>query len=259
MRGRIVVFVVLAAVAVLVGVYIGGATAPKAAGQPAPTAPADASVGSTHAGTSRPTASHPAPSHSAASRSPGASRPKASPAQGAARPAGTATTPGHKPTTPPAAQPQPSAGPVRFGKVTTTPSDGVQTSVAERDRRALTTTFDDLQAGEEQVPQPDATRSFSMTLPLTDGAKGETLRVSVQGYAFVEKGAHAQLTLKVNGQGTVRYYEAGWNDTILEVLELPAVPATTYQLSGVLRVRHNSGTDSYAILNVVSVDAAIIS
>jgi hypothetical protein len=259
MRGRIVVFVVLAAVAVLLGVYIGGATAPKAAGQPAPTAPADASAGSTHAGTSRPTASHPAPSRSAASRSPGASRPTGSPATGAARPADTATTPGHKPTSPPAAQPQPSAGPVRFGKVTTTPSDGVQTSVAESDRRALTTTFDDMELADKAIPQPDATRSFSMTLPLTDGAKGQTLRLSIQGYAFVEKGAHAQLTLKVNGQGTVRYYEAGWNDTILEVLELPAVPATTYQLSGVLQVRHNPGEDSFAILNVISVDAAIIS
>jgi hypothetical protein len=249
MRGRIVVFVVLAAVAALVGVYVGAATAPKAIGQPAPTAPADAPVGSTHGRASRP----------APSRPPGASRPKGSPATGPARPAGAATTPGHKPTSPPAAQHQPSAGPVRFGQVATTPSDGVQTSVAESDRRALTTTFDDMQLGNEQVPQPDATRSFSMTLPLTDGAKGETLRVTVQGYAFAEEGARAQLTLKVNGQGTVRYYQAGWNDSVFEVLELPAVPATTYQLSGVLQVHHNPGKDSYAYLNVVSVDASISS
>jgi hypothetical protein len=257
MRGRIVVFVVLAAVAMLVGVYLGGATAPKAAGQPVPAAPADASVGSTHAGTSRPTASHPAPSHPAASREPGTSKPTGSPAKGAAPPADTATTLGHKPTSPPAAQPQPNAGPVRFGTVTTAPSDGVETSVAPSDRRALTTTFDDMQLGDKEVPEPDATRSFSMTLPLTDGAKGETLRVAVQGYAFVEEGARAQLTLKVNGQGTVRYYPAGWNDSVFEVLEVPAVPATTYQLSGVLQVHHNPGKASGAYLNVVSVDASI--
>lgn len=259
MRGRIVVFVVLAAVAALVGVYVGAATAPKAVGQPAPSAPADAPVGSTHGRASRPAPSRPTASHPAPSRPTGASRPKGSPATGPARPAGAATMPGHKPTSTPAAQHQPSAGPVRFGQVTTTPSDGVQTSVAESDRRALTTTFDDMQLGNEQVPQPDATRSFSMTLPLTDGAKGETLRVTVQGYAFAEEGARAQLTLKVNGQGTVRYYQAGWNDSVFEVLELPAVPATTYQLSGVLQVHHNPGKDSYAYLNVVSVDASISS
>jgi hypothetical protein len=38
-----------------------------------------------------------------------------------------------------------------------------------------------------------------MTLPLTDGAEGETLSVYVQGTAFAGEGTYAQLTLKLNG------------------------------------------------------------
>ena len=77
---------------------------------------------------------------------------------------------------------------MRFGRVATSGANG-ETYIAD-DRRALTTTFSDLEVtvGNGEVTEPDATRSFSMTLPLTDGANGETLRVHAQGFAFTRTG-----------------------------------------------------------------------
>jgi hypothetical protein len=113
----------------------------------------------------------------------------------------------------PASPQKPSTDRVRFGKVTTTPSDAtVVTSIAPDDHRALTTTFDYIQVANEEPPKPDAARTFAMTLPFTDGAKGETLSVYVQGTALAAEGADARLTLKLNGQPTVRYYRNGFAD-----------------------------------------------
>jgi len=75
---------------------------------------------------------------------------------------------------------------VRFGKVTTTSADDL--SVAPSDHRALTATFPDREVHVLPGATEPATRSFAMTLPLTDGAKGETLRVHVQGYAYIQGG-----------------------------------------------------------------------
>jgi hypothetical protein len=104
-----------------------------------------------------------------------------------------------------------------------------------------------------------ATRSFAMTLPLTDGAKGETLRVYVLGSAFVQEsgGAYARLTLKLNGQGTVKYYPSGFNHEVYEVLEVPATPTTTYRLSGVLEVHQAPASGGTARLNVSSIETSI--
>jgi hypothetical protein len=151
-------------------------------------------------------------------------------------------------------------GPVRFGEVTTTPSGNTTTlDVAPSDRRALTAVFSDRVVQVGPGATEPATRSFAMTLPLTDGAKGETLRIYIQGYAFVQEseGAYAQLTLKLNGQGTVRTYRSGWDDSFIEVLEVPATPATTYRLEGVVEVHRNPGTDGYATMDVLSIDASI--
>jgi hypothetical protein len=81
--------------------------------------------------------------------------------------------------------------------------------------------------------------------------------VVVQGYAYAEEGAYAQLTLKLNGQGTIRYYRSGWDDSLAEVLEAPATPATTYRLEGVLEVHQNPGTGGSATMDVLSVEASI--
>jgi hypothetical protein len=234
MRGRIVLFVILAMVTALVGVYLGRSTTmAKAVGEPATTTQVDSPAGLIQRRGS---------GGSGPSRTPTPSLPKARSPKAPAQPGDTATQPGHPPAKPPASPPQRQAGPVRFGKVTTTPSDNtVDTSIAESDRRALTTTFDDrVVEGGPGATEP-ATRSFAMTLPLTDGAKGETLRVYVQGYAFVQEseGTYARLTLKLNGQGTVRYYRSGWDDSFVEVLEVPATPATNYRLDGVLEIYQN--------------------
>ena len=253
MRGRIVLFIVLAVVIALAGAYVGWSTnTPKAVGEPSTTTPADSSVGPTQR----------RGSGIGPSRSPTASSRKAGSSTAGANPVGNVNQPGQRPPTPPASPPPPSTDPVRFGKVTTTPSDAsVVTSVAPSDRRALTTTFDNIEVtvGNGAVTGPDASKSFSMTLPLTGGTKGETLRIYVQGYAFAEKsgGAYARLTLKLDGQATVRYYRSGFSDTFVETLQVPATPATTYRLEGVLEVHRNPGTDAAASMNVVSIDAEI--
>jgi hypothetical protein len=93
-----------------------------------------------------------------------------------------------------------------------------------------------------------------MTLPLTDGAKGETLSVYVQGTAFAAaEGTYARLTLKLNGQATFRYYRNGFNDNFIEQLEVPASPATTYRLEGVVEVHQDPGNEKTAYLSVISV------
>jgi hypothetical protein len=253
MRGRSVLFIVLVVAVALLGVYVGLSTnTPKTVGEPSTATPADSSVGSVQR----------RPSGPGSLRSPAASSQQTGQKTGspkaAGNPGGNATQPGHKPATKPASQPQPSTEPVRFGKVTTTPSGDTTTlDVAPSDRRALTAVFSDREVQVTGNETGDMSRSFAMTLPLTDGAKGETLRVYVQGYAFVQGGARAQLTLKVNGQGTVRHFPNGWDDEVFETLELPATPATTYQLSGVLEVRQGPGSNGEAHLNVLSVDASI--
>ena len=147
---------------------------------------------------------------------------------------------------------------MRFGKVTVTPSgDTASLDVAPSDHRALTANFSDREVQMAPGSTEPVTRSFAMTLPLTDGAKGETLRVYVQGFAHAEEGAYAQLTLKLNGLSSVRYYRSGWDDSFVEVLEAPATPATTYRLEGVLEAHQKPGTGGPAYLNVLSVDASI--
>jgi len=251
MRSRIILFVVLAVVTALVGVYVGrSTTTPMAVGEPATTTPADSSVGPTQR---RDSSSGPA-------RPPTASSHKAGSPNNHANRDRNRTQPRQQPPPPPASQPQPNTDPVRFGKVTTTPSGDTATlDVAPSDHRALTATFADRVVQVGPGATEPATRSFAMTLPLTDGAKGETLRVYVQGYAFVQdsEGAYAQLTLKLNGQGTIRTYRSGWDDSFVEVLEVPATPATTYRLESVVEVHRNPGTDGYATMDVLSVDASI--
>jgi len=96
--------------------------------------------------------------------------------------------------------------------------------------------------GNGEVTEPDATRSFSMTLPLTDGAKGETLRVRAQGFAFTQYGATARLTLRGGGRVTVKDIPTGSELDLLQTLELPASPATTYQLSADIELHQRDGT-----------------
>ena len=249
MRGRIVLFIVLAVAAALAAAYLGvSAGAPKAADKPpaaaTPSSPARSAPGRTPG--PGPTRSPTGPSQ----QMPTAVPSKAPTPKAGANPGGTAT--------PPATKPQPSTSPVRFGKVTVTPSgDTASLDVAASDHRALTANFSDREVQVAPGSTEPVTRSFAMTLPLTDGAKGETLRVYVQGFAHAHEGAYARLTLKLNGLSSVRYYRSGWDDDFDEVLEAPATPATTYRLEGVLEVHQKPGTGGAAYLNVSSVDASI--
>ena len=89
-----------------------------------------------------------------------------------AHPSGTTAPSGHKPAAPPASQPKHRTEPLRFGAVTTSGADS-DTGIAS-DRRALTTTFSDLEVtvGNGEVTEPDAARSFSMTLPSPTARRG---------------------------------------------------------------------------------------
>jgi hypothetical protein len=288
MRGRIVLLVVLAVVVALAGVFAGWSrNTSKAAGEPSTATPADSSVGSTE---DRAAGSAPARSPTASSpkvSSPNASPPKVAPPKAppkvappkvlppktppprtpppkacsptaVAQPAAYTTPSGQQPETEPASQLQPSADLVRFGPVATTPSDDTTDTSIAPDRRALSTAFSDREvAVDRHLTKCDATRSFAMTLPLTHGAKGETLRVHTQGFAAIFKGARARLTLKLNGQVKVKDFPVGSEDSFLQTLELPAVPATTYQLSGVVEVHQDPATGGTAYLNVLAIDAEI--
>jgi hypothetical protein len=143
---------------------------------------------------------------------------------------------------------------VRFGRVVVTePSDDTQDLAVSSDNEALTVRFSDREADTQtEVP----TRSFAMTMPLTDGAKGKTLRVYVAGYAFASEGASARLTLRLNGLVKVRNFTAGSDDDFVQTLELPAIPATTYQLEGAVEVQQDAGSDGAARLNIAAIDSS---
>jgi hypothetical protein len=250
MRGRIVLFIVLAVAAALAAAYLGVSSgAPNAADKPpaaaTPSSPAGSAPGRTPG--PGPTRSPTGPSRQMPTAAPPTPVPSKAPTpKASANPGGTAT------------QSATSTGPVRFGKVTVTPSgDTASLDVAPSDHRALTANFSDREVQVAQGSTEPVTRSFAMTLPLTGGAKGETLRVGVRGFAVAEEGAYAQLTLKLNGLSSVRYYSSGWEDGFDEVLEAPATPATTYRLEGVLEVHQKPGSGGAAYLNVSSVDASI--
>ena len=174
-----------------------------------------------------------------------------------AHPSGTTAPSGHTSAAPPALQPQHRTEPVRFGAVTTSGADS-DTGIAS-DRRALTTTFSDLEVtvGNGEVTEPDAARSFSMTLPLTDGAKGETLRFHAQGYAFTRDGATARLTLRGGGRVTVKDIPTDADGDFLQTLDLPASPATTYQLSAAIELHQHGGTGGDGYLNILAIDVEI--
>ena len=136
---------------------------------------------------------------------------------------------------------------------------GVDTSISP-DRQALTTTFDDLQVevGNGKVTDCDATRSYTMTIPLTGGGHVAALRFHVQGYAFVAKGVTARLTVRGNGRRTTRDFPVGTDDSFLQTVELPATPGTTYRLSTVVELHQDPGTYRTAgYLNVLSIDVGI--
>ena len=123
MRSRTVLFITLAVVLALVGVYVGWSTnTPEAVGEQATATPADASVGSTqHRGSGSGPARSPtgSPKGSAEQGSPSkdSTTNASTPKHGANQP-GTTTPSGNTSAHPPASMPQHRAGPVRFGPVT---------------------------------------------------------------------------------------------------------------------------------------------
>ena len=252
MRGRTVLFVVLAVVMALGGVYIGWSTSsPKAAADASATPPS--SVGPAQA------------AGSTRSRSPGTAAPKGTADKGTTGEGSTgkgstgkgATEPGDQPAPPPSSKPQRPTGPVRFGQVTTAgrPND---TAIAD-DRRALTTSFEDFEVIDNPASaEPNATKSFSMTLPLTDGAEGETLKVTAQGFVYLGDGATARLTLRGGRRTIIKGFAPGSDEPFVETLKLPATPGRTYQLSVVIEIYKDAAGEGYgSSLNAATLDVVI--
>jgi hypothetical protein len=295
MRGRTVLFVALAVATALVAAYLGWSTGtPKAAGNPS--AP---SKGATrHEASGSAPAALPSPSKGSATKAsapkasptkvsppkmsppkmspPKVSPPKATPPKGCltadAKPAAYVTPPDEEPATrtenEPATDPASDAAAqaaegddeVRFGPMAEGSHGHVDTNIAP-DRQALTTGFDNLEVevGNGKLTDCDATRSYTMTIPLTGGGHRSVLRFHVQGYAFVAKGVTARLTVRGNGRTTARDFPAGTDDSFLQTVELPATPGTTYRLETVVKLHQDPDTSRTAgYLNVTAIDVEIV-
>jgi hypothetical protein len=259
MRSRTVLFITLAVVLALVGVYVGWSTnTPKAVGEQATATPTDASVGSTQRRGSGPARSPTgSPKGSAEQGSPSKdSAPNSSAPKNDANQPGTTTPSGNTSAHPPASMPQHRAGPVRFGPVTTSGLSSV-TDIAD-DRRVLSTTFSDFEVTMDATSaEPVVTKTFSMTLPLTDGAKEETLRVHASGFTILEEGAKARIALKGPGRQLLKGFATGSDEEYVETLELRARPGVTYQLSFAIEINRGASTAGNGFLNMLSIEIEI--
>jgi hypothetical protein len=269
MKGRtVLLFVALVLVTALVGFYAGLSTSSPRAAADAQVDPPGSSEEPARADGSGPSRSStgstgqasPSKGSGAGESASTASRPKdpaakASPPRKDGSHAGSGTQPGQTPAKPPVAQPQ-QAGPVRFGPVTTA-GRASEMDIAG-DRRALTATFSDFEVTvEPESAEPDATKSFTMTVPLTAGVAGETLRVHPQGFAFLDGGAKASVTLQGGGRQIIKGFATGADDSFVETLELPARPGVTYQLKFAITLDRGAGAEGTGYLNIVSIDIGI--
>ena len=145
-----------------------------------------------------------------------------------------------------------------IGKVATTPSNNTVETAISDDRRALTTTFSDFEVTiDGESAEPVYTKSFSMTLPLTDGATGDVVGFHVQGFTIVEEGATAQLTLRGGGKTIVTGFPSGSDKDVVQSLWLPATPGITYQLSVVIEIHKDAAGEGDGYLNAVAIDVGI--
>lgn len=264
MKGRTVLLVVAVAVVVaLVGYYAGmSSSTPKAAADPAGDPPGSSvEIPQTDgSGPPRPPAGSRTGSGGQTSSSNGSvdkgSVDKGSAPKKGGNQSGTTTLPGKPPPKPPTSQPPPQAGPVRFGRVTAS-GRGSETSIAS-DRRALTTTFSDFEVTVDPEPaEPDATKTFTMTMPLTTGRGGETLSVYAQGFIFLDGGAKASVTLQGGGRQIIQGYATGADDSFLQTLELPARPGVTYQLTFAIDIDRGADAEGTGYLNIAAIDIGI--
>jgi hypothetical protein len=264
MRGRIVLFIVVAVATAFAAAYLGvSAGAPTAAGKPPTAATASSPAGSTPNRTPGPgparSPTAPWPQTGQKMGSPKAAPPKAAP------PTACSSTAAAQPpaftvlSDPPPPSP---TDPMHFGQVSTTSFDDSAQISMSGDYQALTTTFSKFEIAtgrnvEKGSGECDATRSLSMTLPVTGPAQAGKLGFYVQGYAWTGQGASAQLTLRGNGQVKVQRFPAGFDDSYVLALEFPVTPGATYTLSVQLEVHQNPGTGGNADIDMASIDSQL--
>jgi hypothetical protein len=94
-------------------------------------------------------------------------------------------------------------------------------------------------------------------MPLTDGAKGEKLKIYASGWAYTNDGATAQLTLRAGRRTIVRSFPSGTDDEYVAPLELPATPGTTYQLSAVIEIHKDAAGGGDGFLSIINFEIGI--
>jgi hypothetical protein len=147
---------------------------------------------------------------------------------------------------------------LRFGPVTS--NDSTADVAIDPDRKTLTTRFSTLEVsvGSGESAPPDATRTFSLVVPLTAAARNAKLTFYASGFAFADKGTTARLTLRVNGRSIARDFPAGSEVEYVQPLKLSAIPASQYRLSVVLEAHQVPDShDGTAFLSVSAIDAKI--
>ena len=147
---------------------------------------------------------------------------------------------------------------MRFGPVTS--NDSTVDIAIDPSRKTLTTRFSTLEVsvGSGESAPPDATRTFSLVVPLTAAARNAKLTFYASGFAFADKGTTARLILRVNGRSIARDFPAGSEVEYVQPLKLSAVPASQYRLSVLLEVHQVPGShDGTAFLSVSAIDARI--
>jgi hypothetical protein len=265
MRGRVVLFIVLAVATAFAAGYLGvSAGAPKAAGKPPTATTTSSPAGSTRNRTPGP---GPVRSHAASSQQTGQKMgsPKSAPPTAPTPPKACSSTAAAQPSAVTILADPPSSsatGPVHFGQVSATSvDDSAQISMSD-DYQALTTGFSKFEIATGQKMgkgsgECDVTRSLSMTLPVTGAAQAGKLGFYVQGYAFAGPGASTQLTLRGNGQVKIQRFPAGSDESYILALEFPVTPGATYTLSVQLEIHQNPGTGGDAYLNMASIDSQL--
>jgi hypothetical protein len=146
---------------------------------------------------------------------------------------------------------------VRFGKITTAGRTGYSTSISE-DREALTTAFSEFEVTvDPTTAESEATKTFTMTVPLTQGAAGKTLRIYAQGFVFLVDGAKASVTLRGGGQQIIQGYATGADETFVKTLALPATPGVTYQVNFAIDLDRGADDKGTGYLNISDIGMGI--
>ncbi len=124
------------------------------------------------------------------------------------------------------------------------------------DKLALTLTFSDFEATVKADGPLQATRKFSLVLPLEgDGGRAE-IQFGISAFVLTTEGTTATLIFSVNGQTTVGDFGAHADQSVVQTLSFAAEGPTECRVYGLLLVGRDSQADA-AFLNILAIDAEV--